>query len=79
MNPNPDPKGLIVVNIAVIITLHYSLNHVPLIFAGELIINGYPAPAIKPPSKTNQNPPSFKKILTKAPQNVNEMPRTIAI
>ena len=77
-NPIPDPKGLIVVKIAVIITLHFSVNQVPLILAGELIINGYPAPAIKPPRKTNQNPLSFKNILTKAPTNVNAIPKTIA-
>ena len=78
MNPNPDPKGFIVVKIAVIITLHFSLNQVALILAGELIINGYPAPAINPPNNTNQKPPLFKKTLTNAPKNVNSIPRVIA-
>ena len=79
INPKPHPKGLIVAKIAVISTRYFSRNHVPLIFAGEFIIKGFPIPEINPPSKTSQNPPSFKKILTNDPQNVNEIPTIIAI
>ena len=56
IKPIPAPIGFIVVNIEVIITLYLSENHVPLIFAGELIIKGCPIPPINPENKQIQNP-----------------------